>query len=126
MAVASATFVVACLLVAGTGLLAPRLAYGALLAAVVLVGIGECFHTTVLMPLVADLAPEGTRGRYMAVTGLSWWLGLALAPILCAPLLGVWAPAALLGAAGVAAAAGASALALERSLPPGVRITPRP
>ena len=47
-----------------------------------MVGVGECFHTTALMPLVADLAPAALRGRYMATMGLSWWLGLALAPTL--------------------------------------------
>ena len=57
------------------------------IAAVVVVGIGECFHTTVLMPLVADLAPAALRGRYMAAMGLSWWLGLALASTLGAQLL---------------------------------------
>jgi predicted MFS family arabinose efflux permease len=62
MAWAAGTFVVACLLVvvAGAG---GRVTYPALLAATILVGLGECFHTTVLMPLTADLAPAGLRGR---------------------------------------------------------------
>jgi hypothetical protein len=34
------------------------------------------------MPLAADLAPEGLRGRYMALVGFSWWIGLAIAPTL--------------------------------------------
>ena len=70
-----------------------------------MVGVGECFHTTALMPLVADLAPAALRGRYMAAIGLSWWLGLALAPTLGTQLLSVSPPAALLAAAGVALAA---------------------
>jgi MFS family permease len=93
---------------------------------VIVVAVGECLHTTVLMPLVADLAPVALRGRYMAVTGLSWWLGLALAPTLAAPLLSVSPPAAMLTAAAVAAAAALSALALERELPPAIRRTPKP
>ena len=71
-------FVAACLLVVAAGVLLP--AYPALVVAVVVVGIGECLHTTVLMPLVADLAPAGLRGRYMAAIGVSWWTGLAIAP----------------------------------------------
>jgi MFS family permease len=126
MAAAGATFVVASLVVAGAGLLDVRLAAAALLASAVAVGAGECLHTTVLMPLVADLAPPALRGRYMAVMGLSWWLGLALAPTLAAQLLSVSPPAAMVASAGVAAAAAAAALRLEPSLPAEVRLTPRP
>jgi MFS family permease len=97
----------------------------ALLAASMLVAVGECFHTSALMPLVADLAPPGLRGRYMASMGLSWWVGLALAPTLGLPLLSVSPTAAFLTAAVVAMAAGASALALERRLPAPSRLTPR-
>jgi MFS family permease len=97
-----------------------------LLAATIVVGVGECFHTTALMPLVADLAPAALRGRYMATIGLSWWLGLALAPTLGAQLLSESPPAAMLASAGVALAAGVSALSLERDLPAEIRLTPRP
>src|SRR5919197_1346459 len=96
------------------------------LASATVVALGECLHTTVLMPLVADLAPAALRGRYMAVMGLSWWLGLALAPTLAAQLLSVSPPAAMLAAASVAAAAAAAALALEREIPPAIRLTPSP
>lgn len=126
MAIGALTFVAACLLVVGADFLELRLASAALLAAMIVVAVGECLHTTVLMPLVADLAPAALRGRYMAVTGLSWWLGLALAPTLAAPLLSVSAPAAMLTSAAVAGAAAVSALALERELPPAIRLTPRP
>jgi MFS family permease len=126
MAAAAATFVVACLLVAGASLAGPAGAYAALLGAEVAVGVGECLHTTALMPLAADLAPDALRGRYMAAIGLSWSLGLALAPTLGAQLLGASPPAALLAAAALALAAGASALALDRRLPAAARLTPRP
>jgi hypothetical protein len=62
----------------------------------------------------------------MAAIGLSWWIGLAVAPAAGAGLLGVSPTATFLGAAAVAFAAGASALALERRLPEAVRLTPRP
>ena len=126
MALASLTFVPACGLVLGADVINLRYAYAALIGAAIVVGIGECLHTTVLMPLVADLAPPALRGRYMAAMGLSWWLGLALAPTLGTQLLSASPPAAVVAAAAVALAASASALALEPALAPEIRRTPRP
>ena len=126
MAAGALTFVVASLLVTGADRVGVDIAAIALLVAVAIVAVGECLHTTVLMPLVADLAPAALRGRYMAVTGLSWWLGLALAPTLAAQLMSVSPPAAMLAAAAVAAGAALAALALERHLPAAIRLTPRP
>jgi MFS family permease len=119
MAIGSLMFVVACLVVLVN-------TYPAFVAAVIIVGVGECFHTTALMPLAADLAPVALRGRYMAAMGLSWWLGLALAPTLGTQLLEISPPGTMLVAAGVAGGAALSALALERELPAGIRRTPRP
>jgi len=100
--------------------------YAALVAASIAIGVGECFHTAVLMPLVADLAPPGIRGRYMATMGLSWWTGLALGPILGTQLLDI-STALTFGSCAVAAsAAAASMLSLERRLPDTSRRTPRP
>ncbi len=93
MAIGSLAFVAACLLLLGAGAVGSSYAYPALLSAAIVIGVGECLHTTVLMPLVADLAPVALRGRYMAAIGLSWWLGLALAPTLGSQLLSV-SPAA--------------------------------
>jgi MFS family permease len=125
IAVAALLFVAACLLVA----VAPPdtgAAYPQLVVASIAVGIGECFHTTALMPLVADLAPASLRGRYMAAMGFSWWIRLAIGPTVGTQLLRVAPSATFLAAAGVAAAAAAWALALESRLPPAVRLTPRP
>jgi MFS family permease len=104
----------------------PRIAYAALVAASIAVGVGECFYTTVLSPLVADLAPPALRGRYMAVMGLAWWAGLAIAPTLGAQLLAHAPAAVFLAAAGAAAVACVSALTLERTLPEASRLTPHP
>lgn len=123
MALAGWMFVGACLLVLAAG---AGMAYAALFTAVIVVGVGECFHTTVLMPLVADLAPPGLRGRYMAAMGLSWWIGLAIAPAFGTQLLGVSPAATFIAAAVVAGTAGMSALALELRLPDGCRLTPSP
>jgi len=101
-------------------------AYATLVIAAVAIGIGECFHTTALMPLVADMAPAALRGRYMAAMSLSWWIGLALAPTVGTRLLAVSAAASLLAAAGLAFAASVAALALGRHLPAAISRTPRP
>ena len=120
MASSGAIFAGACLL----ALAAPGLGYASLLAAAVAIGIGECCHTAVLMPLVADLAPPALRGRYMASMGLSWWIGLALGPIVGAQLLSV-STVLLFGACAAAAGtASLSLLALEPQLPEPSRLTP--
>jgi MFS family permease len=126
MCAGALAFVGATALVLAADRLEARLAAAALLLSAVVVAVGECLHTTVLMPLVADLAPPPLRGRYMAVTGLSWWLGLALAPTLGGQLLAVSLPVAVVAAGGVAAAAAVAALALERELPLAIRRTPLP
>jgi MFS family permease len=126
IAISAAVFAGSFLLITAAGLLRPTPAYAALLVAAVTIGIGECFHTTALMPLVADMAPAALRGRYMATMGLSWWIGLALAPAIGTRLLAASPAAALLPAAGLAVVAGISALALGRHLPAAISRTPRP
>jgi len=126
MAIASLAFVPACALVLAAGFVNLHVASAALALAAVIVGVAECFHTTVLTPLVADLAPPALRGRYMAAIGLSWWLGLAIAPTLGAQAVSAWPTATLIAAAGISLVAATSALALEPALPPAIRRTPRP
>jgi MFS family permease len=125
MALAASIFAVACLLVTAAGAVSGP-AFAVLATASVAVGLGECCHTTALMPLVADLAPPGLRGRYQASMGFSWWIGLAIAPTLGTSLLSRSPAATFLTAAAVVAIAAVSALALERGLPEAVRRTPRP
>src|SRR5262249_32762377 len=88
MAGAAAIFCGACLLVIMAGF-NPNIAYAALIVASMAVAVGECFHTTVMMPLAAELAPASLRGRYMASIGLSFWIGLTIAPVLGAQLLSI-------------------------------------
>jgi MFS family permease len=125
MALAGALFCGACLLVEGAEA-SPAAAYAILVTAVIAVGVGECLHTTALTPLVADLAPVHLRGRYMAVIGLCFWIGLAVAPTGGTALLSVSPTAAFGVAAAVALAAAVSMLRLERRLPEATRLTPRP
>jgi MFS family permease len=94
-----------------------ELAVACLVAAAVVFALGECLHATSFMPLVADLAPLALRGRYMATAGLSWWVGLALAPTLGGQLLAVSPALALIGAAAVAATTIGFLRASEAALP---------
>ena len=122
-ALSGAIFAAACLLVTAVG--DASFAYPVLLIASIAAGIGECAHTTALMPLVADLAPQGLRGRYMAAMGFSWWIGLTAAPALGAQLLARSPRTVFLAGAVLAAMAAVAALMLERKLPARAVLTPR-
>jgi MFS family permease len=122
MAIGSSLIAGACALF----LAARPLGATALFVASVAVGVGECFHTAALMPLVAALAPESLRGRYMATVGFSWWIGLALAPTLGTQLLSVSATLTFSCCTAAALAAALSMLALDRRLPAASRLTPLP
>ena len=123
MAAGAALIAVAFALVTATTVTG-RDGYTLLVAAAVVIGVGECFHTTALMPLVADLAPPGIRGRYMAAISLSWWIGLALAPAAGTGLLAQSPQLVFTGCAALAAAAGVALLSLEPRLPAASRLTP--
>ena len=69
-------------------------------------------------------APLALRGRYMATAGLSWWLGLAVAPTLGGQLLAVSPTLPLIAGAALAAATIALLRGFERALPAGVRSIP--
>ena len=49
-------------------------------AAMVIITIGEMFVSPVQQSLVAGFAPEAMRGRYMAVSGLSWSVAFTVGP----------------------------------------------
>jgi len=62
ISLAAALFAGACLIVVGAGLnLFGPLTFAALVMAAIAVGVGECLHTSVLMPLVADLAARARQ-----------------------------------------------------------------
>jgi MFS family permease len=87
-------------------------------------GLGECFQGPTQGALVADLAPPRLRGRYMALSTISWEIGFVIGPaiggfVLDREPLALWPLAA-----GVCLLAGVGALALERGIPPGLRLTP--
>jgi MFS family permease len=95
-----------------------------LVLGVVFIRAGECLYDSIYGPLVADLAPEGMTGRYMAASGFAWQLGFITMPVVAGGLLSVEPFALWPAVAGVAAFASAYALRLERLLPVEARLTP--
>jgi len=99
-------------------------AFALLAAAMLVFAVGECLHGAIHAPLSVDLAPPQMLGRYVAAASLSWQIGWIIGPagggflLQHAPLL-LWPLAAALNLA-----CSAGALALERRLPPAVRVTP--
>jgi MFS family permease len=91
----------------------------------VVFGIGECFHGPNQGALVADLAPERLRGRYMAFSTLSWEVGFAIGPAVGGLVLDRAPNVLWVLAAATCLAAGFGTLALERWIPPELRLTPR-
>ncbi|OQY19998.1 MAG: hypothetical protein B6I35_10910 [Anaerolineaceae bacterium 4572_32.2] len=57
-------------------------AYVLFLAAMVIITIGEMLVAPTSQALVAELAPDDMRGRYMAVFGFSWVIPSAVGPLL--------------------------------------------
>jgi MFS family permease len=100
-------------------------AWGFLALTFAIIAVGECLHGTVQAPLVADLADHSLIGRYMAASAFSWGVGFALGPAVGGIVLNHWPHALWPAAAAVCLAAGAAALALERSIPAGARTTPK-
>lgn len=90
----------------------------------VVFGLGECFQGPTQGALVADLAPPRLRGRYMALSTISWEIGFIIGPAIGGFILGRQPLALWPLAAFVCLLAGLGALALEREIPPHLRLTP--
>jgi MFS family permease len=117
-AVASAIFAIALLGVLSATLIHSELGATALLAGVAIVfAIGECFHTVVLGPLVADLAPPHLLGRYISLYTLMFTGALALGPAIGGAVLATSPDAVWWGGALVAAVIGAGFLLLGNRIP---------
>ena len=86
--------------------------------------IGECLQGPTQQALIAELAPDRLRGRYMALSTSSWSIGWIAGPALGALVLQQKPLALWPIAAGFCLAAGAGGLLLERRLPENVRRTP--
>jgi predicted MFS family arabinose efflux permease len=94
------------------------------IGAVIVFGLGECFQGPTQGALVADLAPPRLRGRYMALSTISWEIGFVVGPAVWGFVLDHEPLALWPLAAGVLLLAGMGALALEREVPRELRLTP--
>ena len=113
------------LLVPIAGLWLAGLAAVAMLAlAAAVFGVGECLHGAVQAPLVTDLADPRLLGRYMAMSAFSWQIGFTIGPPVGGFLLGLTPTGLWIVVASVCLLAAGAALALERRLPEGVRLSP--
>src|SRR5438477_139602 len=117
-AAASAIFAVSLLAVLPATLIHSELAATSLLAGVAIVfAIGECVHTNVLGPLVADMAPAHLLGRYLSLYSLAFSISLALGPAIGGFLLQGAPDAIWWGGALAALLAGAVLLRLGGRIP---------
>jgi MFS family permease len=95
-----------------------------LVVAGVIFAFGECVLGPAQSALVAELAPEGLRGRYIAVLTNSYAVGFIVGPALGGVVLAASPPALWAAAAIVLVAAAAGALAMGRKVPADVRLVP--
>ncbi len=125
LAVMPATFALCWLIVlAGAAWLYGTAAALVFVFAATVFGLASCFHGPTQAALVADLAPARLRGRYMALSSVSWEIGFVLGPAIGGVILAV-APLALWPIAGTALALSVIAvLRTENRLPPSLRRTP--
>ena len=107
-----------------------------MLVAMAIITLGEMVHVPVQQAVVANLAPEDMRGRYMAMMGFSWIIPFALGPLAAGAIMDsgaanwVWYGGGLVCAAAVAACYGLHLIAGSRFQPglagqPGEVVAPR-
>jgi MFS family permease len=75
--------------------------YGLFLLAMAIITIGEMLVSPVGSAIVARMAPETMRGRYMAVYGFSWVIPMSVGPLLAGIVMDNFNPALLWYLAGV-------------------------
>jgi MFS family permease len=78
--------------------------------------LGEIGQTTALMALVASIAPEALRGRYLGAVGLAWGASAMLAPFLGSRVYAANPAALWLGCLALAGVAAAGLYALATRL----------
>jgi MFS family permease len=125
LALMTAIWAAAWLLVFGAGLwLSAAAAATVLVLAGGIFAVGECLQGPTQQALIAELAPDHLRGRYMALSTSSWSIGWIAGPALGAFVLQQEPLALWPAAAALCLAAGAGGLLLERRLPQAARRTP--
>lgn len=95
-----------------------------LLAMTVGFTIAETLHGATQSALVADLAPEHLRGRYLSLLTNTYALGFSIGPALGAVVLGVSPTAVWVGACAALALAALALHAVEPRVPPEARLAP--
>jgi MFS family permease len=95
----------------------PLAATTVLAGVAIVIAIGECAHSTVLGPLVADLAPPHLLGRYMSLYSLTFTAALALGPAVGGAMLAKSPDVVWWGGALTAALIGAGLLGLGNRIP---------
>lgn len=125
LAVMPAAFALCWLIVlAGGALLDGTSAAVVFVFAATIFGLASCVHGPTQAALVADLAPARLRGRYMALSSMSWEIGFVIGPGIGGFLLAV-APLALWPIAGaVLAVSVVAVLRTDEKLPEALRRTP--
>lgn len=78
-------------------------AYAMFLAAMAIITVGEMLVSPTAQALVARLAPEDMRGRYMAMYGFSWTIPTALGPLAAGLIMDNYNPVWLWVACGILA-----------------------
>ena len=117
-AAASGFFAIALLGVLPATLIHSELGAAALLCGVAtVIAIGECVHSVVLGPLVADLAPPHLLGRYISVFSLMVTGGFAIGPAVGGAVLAYSPDAVWWGGALVAGVIGAGFLLAGDRIP---------
>jgi MFS family permease len=90
LALMCAAWGLACLTAIGAGAIGtPRDGVIILALSGIVFAVGECLHAVVVQPLIAELAPPALVGRYMAMFGISFSVGLAAGPSASASALAV-------------------------------------
>jgi MFS family permease len=80
----------ACVIAIGAGTIGgPHVGVAILALSGIVFAVGECLHAVVLQPLVTELAPPALVGRYMALFGITFSVGLAAGPSASASALAV-------------------------------------
>lgn len=85
--------------------------------------LGEIGQTTSLQALIADIAPESMRGRYIGAVGIAWGASGVLAPFAGANVYAASPGALWLGALALSGVGAAGHIALVTSLRRAKRVT---
>ena len=92
----------------GFGLYGPATTYTWFAIAMIILTVGEMLVAPITQALVARMAPEDMRGRYMAVFGFAWVVPSALAPLMAGVVMDRFDPRWVWYAAGVIGMASAA------------------